>query len=119
MKLMFIMKIGVLSLVAACLSCCSGRTGAGSNELKCRVMQVEGGYGYVVLHGADTLIYQPYIPAVSGHLPFATKKEALAAGKLVCRKLVEGKSPALSREEVKSCLTDTGACHDKDQCLSR
>ena len=26
----------------------------GGNELKCRVMEVEGGYGYVVLHGADT-----------------------------------------------------------------
>ena len=71
--------------------------------MKCRVMEVEGGYGYVVLHGADTLIYQPFIPALSGRLPFATKVEALAAGRLVCRKLA-----ALSREEVESCLTDTG-----------
>lgn len=72
------------------------------------MMEVEGGYGYVVLHGADTLIYQPFIPALSGRLPFATKVEALAAGRLVCRKLADGQAPALSREEVESCLTDTG-----------
>lgn len=87
MKLMFIMiKIGVPAVMAVCLSCCSGHTAGGGNELKCRVMEVEGGYGYVVLHGADTLIYQPFIPALSGRLPFATKVEALAAGRLVCRK---------------------------------
>ena len=33
---------------------------------------------------------------------------ALAAGRLVCRKLADGQAPALSREEVESCLTDTG-----------
>ena len=77
MKLMFIMiKIGVPAVMAVCLSCCSGHTAGGGNELKCRVMEVEGGYGYVVLHGADTLIYQPFIPALSGRLPFATKVEA-------------------------------------------
>jgi hypothetical protein len=27
---------------------------------------------------------------------------------LVCRKLADGQAPALSREEVESCLTDTG-----------
>ena len=49
MKLMFIMiKIGVPAVMAVCLSCCSGHTAGGGNELKCRVMEVEGGYGYVV-----------------------------------------------------------------------
>lgn len=105
-------------LLAVFLSCCSGHAARGGNELRCRVMEVEDGYGYVVLHGADTLIYQPFIPAVSGRLPFATKAEALAAGRLVCCKLADGQLPALSREEVKSCLTDTSACHDKVQCLT-
>lgn len=105
MKLMFMMiKIGVPAVMAVCLSCCSGRVAAGGDELKCRVMKVEGGYGYVVLHGGDTLIYQPFIPALGGRLPFATKAEALAAGKLVCRKLADGQAPALSREEVEGCL---------------
>lgn len=105
MKLMFIVKTGVWLVVAACLSCCSGRA-SGSDELKCRAMKVEGGYGYVVLCGADTLISQPFVPAVGGRRPFGTQREALAAGRLVCRKLAAGESPALSVDEVKACLTE-------------
>ena len=37
---MFIVKIGVLSLVAVCLSYCSGRTNAAGEKLSCRSMQV-------------------------------------------------------------------------------
>lgn len=111
MKQMFIMKLGVLSLVAACLSCCLGQKADG--ELKCRVMEVPGGYGYTVFHGSDTVIYQPFIPAVGGRRPFLTKKDALNAGKLVCRRLAGGQSPALSREDVEACLTDTGVPRDR------
>lgn len=63
MKLVFIVKIGVLSLVAVCLSCFSGCTNTDETEFTCRAMQAEGGYGYMVLHKGDTLIRQPYIPA--------------------------------------------------------
>ena len=97
---MFIVKIGVLSLVAVCLSCCSGRADAGSGDFACRAMPVEGGYGYVVLRGADTLIYQPYIPAVGSKVAFATAQDALKVGRLVCRKLHEKKSPGISKAEV-------------------
>ena len=74
-------------------------------------MPGDGGGRRLRLRGAAWsryLIYQPFIPALSGRLPFATKVEALAAGRLVCRKLADGQAPALSREEVESCLTDTG-----------
>ncbi|RGN32334.1 DUF4907 domain-containing protein [Bacteroides oleiciplenus] len=61
MKLMFIVKLGVLSVVAVCLSCCSGRKSAGSGEFAYRPVQVGG---------------------------------------LVCRKLMEGQPPTVSREEI-------------------
>ena len=92
---MFIVKIGVLSLVAVCLSYCSGRTNAAGEKLSCRSMQVEGGYGYVVVYGADTLIYQPYIPAIGEKTAFTSEE-----GTLVCRKLAEKQPPAVSREEI-------------------
>ena len=97
-KHLFIM-IGVSSVLAACLSCCSGRA-SGGDELRCRVVEVEGGYGYVVLCGSDTLIYQPYMPAVGGRQAFSTKEDAMKIGKLVCRKLVDGQSPTVSPEEI-------------------
>lgn len=100
MKLVFIVKIGVLSLVAVCLSYCSGCTNAAGEKLSCRSMQVEGGYGYVVVYGADTLIYQPYIPAIGEKTAFASEEEALKIGRLVCRKLAEKQLPTVSREEI-------------------
>lgn len=98
-KRLFIM-IGVLSVVTACLFFTLRRP-----VLHCEGMRVQGGYGYVVLHGRDTLILQPYMPAVGGGMPFATEKEALKAGRLVCRKLSEGQPPTLSREEVEACIS--------------
>ena len=95
---MFIVKIGVLSLVAVCLSYCSGRTNAAGEKLSCRSMQVEGGYGYVVVYGADTLIYQPYIPAIGEKTAFTSEEDALKIGTLVCRKLAEKQPPTVSRD---------------------
>ena len=89
MKLVFIVKIGVLSLVAVCLSCFFGCTNAAGEKLSCRSMQVKGGYGYVVVYGIDTLIYQPYIPAIGEKITFASEEDALKIGRLVCRKLAE------------------------------
>lgn len=100
MKLMFIVKLGVLSVVTVCLSCCSGRKGVGSGEFACRPVQVVGGYGYVVLHQEDTLIYQPYIPAIGKRVPFASEEDALKVSGLVCRKLMEGQPPTVSWEEI-------------------
>lgn len=97
---MFIVKLGVLSFVAVCLSCCSGRKSAGSEEFVCRPVQVEGGYGYVVLHEEDTLIYQPYIPAIGERAPFTSEEDALKVGRLVCRKLDKKKSPGISKDEI-------------------
>ena len=93
MKLVFIVKIGVLSLVAVCLSCFFGCTNTGETEFTCRAMQAEGGYGYMVLH-------KPYIPAVGRKIAFATKEDALKVAKLVCRKLDEKQSPSISKKEI-------------------
>jgi hypothetical protein len=100
MKLVFIVKIGVLSLVAVCLSCFSGCTNVAGEKLSCRSMQVKGGYGYVVVYGTDTLIYQPYIPAIGEKITFASEEDALKIGRLVCRKLAEKQPPTVSREEI-------------------
>lgn len=101
---MFIVKLGVLPFVAVCLSCCSGRKSAGSEEFVCRPVKVDGGYGYVVLHEEDTLIYQPYIPAIGERTPFTSEEDALKVGRLVCRKLTDKRPPTVSREEITETL---------------
>ena len=70
------------------------------SEMCIRDRQAEGGYGYMVLHKGDTLIRQPYIPAVGRKIAFATKEDALKVAKLVCRKLDEKQSPSISKKEI-------------------
>lgn len=70
--------------------------------LRCHVVREGEGYGYVILHADDTLIVQPYMPAVGGRRPFTTRRHAHAVGELVCRKLMSGRSPMVSRSEVEA-----------------
>ena len=102
-----ITRTGVLLFVAACLSACQGGTSSGGQSLwKCRLLEVEGGYGYVILYGHDTLIRQSCIPAIGERRPFATREDALKIGRIVRGKLEAGRSPAVSREEVRQVLGD-------------
>lgn len=93
-----------LLLAATCLiySYCLHPATVTEGNFRCRLMEVPGGYGYAVtsLPTDDTLIVQPYIPALGGYAPFETKEEALETGRLVCRKLAGGENPTVSREEV-------------------
>ena len=55
-KIGWITETGVLLFVAACLSACRGGTSSDRQSVwKCRLLEVEGGYGYVILHGHDTV----------------------------------------------------------------
>ena len=95
----------MLLFVAACLSACRGGTSSDRQSIwKCRLLEVEGGYGYVILHGHDTLIRQSCIPAIGERKPFATREDALKIGHIVRDKLDAGQSPTVSREEVRQAL---------------
>ena len=87
--------IGLMLLLTALTACRDG-------GLRCHVVREGEGYGYVILHAADTLIVQPYMPAVGGRRPFTTRRHAHAVGELVCRKLMSGRSPMVSRGEVEA-----------------
>ena len=102
-----IQVMGLLLLLAVTGLSCGQKSNAGSTPnppFSCHIMQVSGGYGYVVMHEYDTIISQPFIPALRGRQPFSTKAEAEAVGQLVCSKMTAGSPPTLSTEEVESCL---------------
>ena len=94
--LLVLVETGALLGVATCLSCCTLR-----ERPRCHTFPVPGGFGYAILYQGDTLIKQPYIPALSGRLPFRTEREAQAIGELVCRKLCDGLPPTVSPEEIR------------------
>lgn len=94
-SLLVLVGTGALLGLAACLSCYSFH-----EEPRCCTFPVPGGYGYAILYQKDTLIKQPYMPAISGRQPFRTVREARAIGELVCRKLRKGHPPTVTPEEV-------------------
>ncbi len=65
-------------------------------------MQVDSGYGYVILNGKDTLIVQPFIPAVGKKRPFASAEDARKIGEMVLGKMAGAELPTVTSEEVKA-----------------
>ncbi len=94
---------GIL-LAALLLSACSGKKKeAQTKQAVCHAVEVKGGFGYCILSGKDTLIYQPFIPAIGGKRPFSSKSDALRVGEKICNKLNQGEMPVMTKEEI-SCL---------------
>lgn len=106
-KIRWITGTGVLLFVAVCLSVCRGGTSSDRQSVwKCRLLEVEGGYGYAILRGHDTLIRQSCIPAIGERKPFATREDALKIGHLVRDRLEAGQSPTVGCKEVRQILGD-------------
>ena len=61
----------------------------------------ESGWGYRVSTHPERVIWQPFIPAIEGNKPFATRKDARRAGKMIIEKLNEGSDPSLTAEELR------------------
>ncbi len=64
------------------------------------------GWGYDISKKDKIYIHQPYMPAVEGQVPFSDKRSARKTGRLVIRKIKNHKSPAVTKEEMKSIIND-------------
>jgi hypothetical protein len=62
------------------------------------------GWGYDISKNNKIYIHQPYMPAVEGQVPFSYKRSARKTGRLVIRKIKNHKSPAITREDIKSII---------------
>lgn len=66
------------------------------------VVQIEnGGYGYKIYDGKRPVIYQPFIPEVSGKKSFRTQKEAENVGNLVLQRINNKENFAISKNDLK------------------
>lgn len=66
-----------------------------------KTYRVENGWGYTITKKGKTIINQPFIPGVEGKKPFKTRKDAAKTGRMVIKKLQQGKMPTITREELK------------------
>ena len=60
------------------------------------------GWGYDILKKKKVHIHQPFMPAVEGEVPFPDRKSAKKTGRLVIKKIRKHKSPAITKEEIRS-----------------
>jgi len=64
------------------------------------------GWGYDISKKDKIYIHQPYMPAIEGQAPFKDKRSARKTGRLVIRKIKNHKSPAVTKEELRSVIKD-------------
>jgi hypothetical protein len=62
------------------------------------------GWGYDIMKNNKSCIHQPYMPVLEGQVPFSNKQSARKTGQLVIKKIRHHKSPAVTREELKSII---------------
>lgn len=75
---------------------------AGNDLLKVEVVpfRIAEGWGYEIKVDNKTFIHQETIPAIAGDRKFLMEQDALKTGNAVMKKLLDGKHPSLSYEEV-------------------
>lgn len=69
-------------------------------SLKVDTFKAGSGYGYSITTHGKIYIYQPFIPAVEGNIPFSSRSDARKAGKMVQRKLKNEEEPSLSVDDL-------------------
>lgn len=66
------------------------------------VVKVEpSGYGYKILQGKKTVVYQPFVPALGQKQPFLSEEDAEKVGKLVRDRIETGKNFSVSMDDIR------------------
>jgi Domain of unknown function (DUF4907) len=92
----------VFILVLIAFSRKNTRDAGGATMLKVEAVPLHSasGWGYEILVDHKLFIYQQWIPAVAGNKEFATKEDAMKTADLAVQKLVHGKPPAITPEDL-------------------
>lgn len=77
-----------------------GKPTAVQDSIAVVTFQTHAGWGYSVNVGAHAYIYQDFIPAIPGRIPFRSQEEAARVGNRVAEKLRKQQVPAISKQEL-------------------
>jgi hypothetical protein len=88
-------------IIGLCIKRLNGNT---SELLKVESMPIQSGsgWGYDILVDHKIFIHQEFIPAIPGKKPFANKEDALRTANVAIQKIVNGKTPYITRKEIDS-----------------
>lgn len=68
------------------------------------VYPVEQGWGYDITCRGETVVHQPFVPALPGTTGFSEKRDAAEVARLVIRKLENGEPPTVTGDEVRQAI---------------
>jgi hypothetical protein len=71
-----------------------------TETLNVKTFRVSGGWGYQIYVHKKLFIDQPYIPVIQGNRPFPDQESALKAANTVKAKMLQGKSPSLTMDDI-------------------
>jgi hypothetical protein len=63
-------------------------------------LHTASGWGYEILVDHKIFIHQEDIPAIAGKKAFLTKEDAMKTAGLVIEKIVKGKQPAITKDDL-------------------
>lgn len=86
-----------LTLLPLCLASCLR-----SNQTRAHLITFNknGSWGYEILINDKPYVYQEYIPAIEGKIPFTSKRDAEVVGKLVLKKILNKETPTVHTGEL-------------------
>jgi len=65
-------------------------------------IHIDRGWGYNILVDHKIYIHQEFIPAIEGKRAFRSKEDAMKTSEMAIKKLITGKTPFLTKEELDS-----------------
>lgn len=72
-----------------------------NNKIYQKIFSKNDHWGYEIYINDKCFIHQEYIPAISGKVPFYTKKDAELVGNLVINKIKHKKTPTVDTGELR------------------
>lgn len=69
-------------------------------KVEVKPFKTGNGWGYDIVVDKEIFIHQLTIPAIAGNRSFSSQQDAVKTGNLVVKKLLAGKFPSLTSEEI-------------------
>lgn len=76
-------------------------------HIELKAIETPKGWGYDILADGKPYIHQDFIPAIPGQHSFRSREDALTVGKKVYERVMAGKQPMVTAEEVRAMGIDT------------
>lgn len=92
--------IFIVTIIGFSVKTAKSRTNDGMLKVESVPLYHASGWGYEILVDHKIFIHQEFIPAIAGKKTFFTKEDAMKTAGLVIEKLIKGKQPTITKDDL-------------------